>query len=78
MLGGYLALIVSLLYRVNLPVDNTNGVSLYFALALLLAFLGSTKEDNKSIRMTYYSIIVDGIITPLFSGQWHRGNFSIL
>ena len=106
-LAGYLALIVSLLYRVNIPrgyfnlmdivsafvfavilykvnqsnlsVDKTNGVSSYFALALLLlAFIGFTKGDNKSMRMTYYSIIVGGIITPLFSGPWHTGNFSIL
>ena len=106
-LGGYLALIVSLLYRVNiprdyfnlmdivsafvfavilykvnqsnLPVDKTNGVSLYFSLALLLlGFLSFMKGDNKSMRITYYSVVVGGIITPLFSGPWHTGNFSIL
>ena len=106
-LAGYLAFIVSLLYRVNiprgyfklmdivsafvfavilynvnksnLPVDKTNGVSLYFALALLLlGFLNFMKGNNKNLRMTYYSVIVGGIITPLFSGPWHTGDFSIL
>lgn len=106
-LGGYIALIVSSLYRVNiprryfnvmdlvsafvfavvlykvnqsnLPANKTSGVSSYFILALsLLAFIGLTRGNNKNMRMVYYSVIVGGIITPLFSGPWHTGNFSIL